>query len=401
MRSSPINWAVENSRFRKTSTHSAVIVNRRRRTKSRPRRPTVITFGASLRCWSRNAVAVLMAFALNEPHKPRSDVTRTSSIFLMSRWTSSGWSSGFARAARDANTLPVVSANGRAARIRSWARRRRAAETIFMAFVTCMVFLMERMRRLRSWVFAMRLLRGDPGSLELGLECLERLAGALLDPVVERPLSCDVHEKLPVMDVEVAVHVRLERPNLRDLDVVEEAVCAGIDDDDLAFDREWCVLRLLEHLDEALATRGLVLRGLVEIGSELREGRELAVLRHRKTQSARDLFHRLDLGVAADAADREAHVHRGANAGVEQVGLEEDLAVRDRDDVRRNVCGDVAGLRLDDRKRRQRAAAQSGVELRGALQEARVQVEHVARVRLAPGWAPQEQRNLAVSDRVF
>ena len=44
----------------------------------------------------------------------------------------------------------VASAPGRAARIRSWARRRRADETIFMAFVTCIVFLIERMRRFRS-----------------------------------------------------------------------------------------------------------------------------------------------------------------------------------------------------------------------------------------------------------
>ena len=47
----------------------------------------------------------------------------------------------------------------------------------------------------------------------------------------------------------------------------------------------------------------------------------------------------------------------GRMTGVEQVGLKENLAVGDRDHVRRDVGRDVVGLRLDDRQRRQRAAA--------------------------------------------
>ena len=69
------------------------------------------------------------------------------------------------------------------------------------------------------------------------------------------------------------------------------------------------------------------------------------------------LFHRLLLGRGADSGDGEADVDGGADALVEELRLQEDLAVRDRDDVGRDVGGHVAGLRLDDGQSRQRAAA--------------------------------------------
>src|SRR5690606_24870722 len=117
-----------------------------------------------------------------------------------------------------------------------------------------------------------------------------------------------------------------------------------------------------------------------------------------ETQRAGDLTHRLDLRRATDAAHRDARVHRGANAGVEEVGLEEDLTVGDRDHVGRDVRRDVAGLGLDDRQRRQRAAAALLRELRGALEEPRVQVEDVTGVRLTTRRTAQQQRQLAVRD---
>jgi hypothetical protein len=75
------------------------------------------------------------------------------------------------------------------------------------------------------------------------------------------------------------------------------------------------------------------------------------------TKASGHLPHRLDLRVAADAADRNADVHGGADIRIEQVGFEEDLAVGDRDHVGRDVRGDVAGLRLDERQGRERSAA--------------------------------------------
>ena len=128
--------------------------------------------------------------------------------------------------------------------------------------------------------------------------------------------------------------------------------------DDLLLDRQRLVLRLLQDLDQPPAAIELAQRRLVEVAAELRERRELAVLREVEPQRAGDLPHRLDLRRAADARHRVADVDRRADALVEQVALEEDLAVGDRDDVGRDVGRQVAGLRLDDRQRRQRAAAE-------------------------------------------
>ena len=90
--------------------------------------------------------------------------------------------------------------------------------------------------------------------------------------------------------------------------------------DDLLLDRHRHVLALLEELDQALAAVELRLRGLVEVGAELGEGRQLAVLREVEAQRAGDLLHRLDLRVAADARHRDADVDGGPDAGVEEVG---------------------------------------------------------------------------------
>ena len=127
----------------------------------------------------------------------------------------------------------------------------------------------------------------------------------------------------------------------------------------------------------------------------------LAVLGQVELERRRDLLHRLRLGRGAHARHRDADVQRGPLAGVEQVGLEEDLAVGDRDDVRRDVGRHVAGLRLDDRQRRQRAAAVLVAHPRGPLQEPRVEVEHVAGVRLAARRPAEQQRHLAVGPGVL
>src|SRR5215204_2461376 len=72
---------------------------------------------------------------------------------------------------------------------------------------------------------------------------------------------------------------------------------------------------------------------------------------------------------ANDATHRDADVHGGTNARVEQVRLEEDLSVGDRDDVRWDVRRNVAGLGLDDGQRRERAARLQDV---GAVDDLRI-----------------------------
>ena len=152
------------------------------------------------------------------------------------------------------------------------------------------------------------------------------------------------------------MHPALEFADLFDRNVIKESVRHCIYGDHLLVDRHRFVLALLENLNGAGAALELPLRGGIEIRRKRRKRFELAVLREVEAQSAGDLLHRLDLRRAADSRDGDADVDGGPLASEEQVGLEKDLAVSDRNDVRRNVGRDVTGLRFYDRQSRQRTA---------------------------------------------
>ena len=67
-------------------------------------------------------------------------------------------------------------------------------------------------------------------------------------------------------------------------------------------------------------------------------------------------LHCLNLSGTADTRHGYTHVDGRTDTAVEEGCLEEDLTVGDGDDVSRNVCGNVAGLSLDDREGRERTA---------------------------------------------
>jgi len=80
------------------------------------------------------------------------------------------------------------------------------------------------------------------------------------------------------------------------------------------------------------APRSSCLRWLVEVGGELRERRELAVLREREAHAAPSFLMML---VCAAPPTRETEMPAliGAHAGVEEIRFQEDLPVGDRDHV--------------------------------------------------------------------
>src|SRR5438067_10697 len=271
-----------------------------------------------------------------------------------------------------------------------------------MARVIFCVDWTDRIRRWMSRSVAMTLRGLDAlGGDELGLGVGDGLAELLPEAVADLLLVADLGQDLRLPPLQPAVEEFLERPHGVHRQIVEQSLRAGEDDGHLLLDRQRLVLALLEELDHALAAGQLVLGGLVEVRPELREGRQLAVLREVEPQLAGHLAHGLDLGRAADARDREADVHGRPDAAVEEVGLQIDLAVGDRDHVGGDVGRHVAELGLDDRQRGERAAAERVVELGGALQQSRVQVEHVARVRLPARGPAQQQRELAIGGRVL
>ena len=128
---------------------------------------------------------------------------------------------------------------------------------------------------------------------------------------------------------------------------------------------------------------------------------QLAVLGVQQLQRTGHLLHGLDLGVAADTGDGNTGVHGGHDAGVEQLGLQEDLAVGDGNDVGGNVGGHVAGLRLDDGQSSQTAAPKLRGQLGCPLQKTGVEVEDVAGVGFPSGRTADQQGNGTVGHRVL
>ena len=166
--------------------------------------------------------------------------------------------------------------------------------------------------------------------------------------------------------------------------------------------RQRGVLGLLQHFGRQLAPGQLGAGGGVQIGgAELGEGRQLAVLRQVQAQAAGYPADGPRLRRAAYPRHRQPYVDRRTDAGVEQFRLQVNLPVGDRyyigGDIRRNV----AGLGFDDRQGGDRAAAVFLVQPRRPLQQAAVQVEHIAGVGFASGGAAQQQRHLPVSPSVL
>ena len=147
--------------------------------------------------------------------------------------------------------------------------------------------------------------------------------------------------------------------------------------------------------------------GLVEVGGKLRECGQFPVLRQRQLDAAGDLLHERHLGCAAHPGDGDTGAHGGPQAGIEVICFQENLAVGDGDDIGRHEGGNIAGLGFDDGQGGERPGLVLdapvgnllhilGIDPRGPLQQARVQVENIARIRLAARRTPQQQRDLPV-----
>ena len=205
--------------------------------------------------------------------------------------------------------------------MRSCARRSRDAATIFMAFVICCVDLTARIRRRMSSNDGMVFYAAAVfcAAAKSFAELLQRRVQLGLELVVDLLLLGERREELRLARVEELVELLFVGANGLDRHRVEVPVGGGVDDRDLLLDRERLILRLLQDLDQAAAAIELVERRLVEVGAELRERRELAVLREVEPQRAGHLPHRFDLRRAADARHRVADVDRGADTLVEQI----------------------------------------------------------------------------------
>ena len=86
---------------------------------------------------------------------------------------------------------------------------------------------------------------------------------------------------------------------------------------------------------------------------------------------------------------------------MEQLGFQINLAVGDGNDVSRDIGRNVAGLSFDDGQRRHRAAAVFRGHAGGTLQQAGMEIEHVAGEGLTSGRTADQQGQGAVGHRVL
>src|SRR5690606_2725617 len=167
-------------------------------------------------------------------------------------------------------------------------------------------------------------------------------------------------------------------------------------------------LLLLHQLGGALTMLQLGTGRLIQVGSKLGKRRQFTVLRQRQTDTTTEFLDDLGLRGTAYTGYRDTGIHRRADAGVEQVGFNEDLTVGNGDHVGRYERGHVTGLGFDDRQRGQGTGLAFHctvgellnvlfVDTGSAFQQTGVQIEHVTRVRFAARRTTQQQGDLAIS----
>ena len=86
---------------------------------------------------------------------------------------------------------------------------------------------------------------------------------------------------------------------------------------------------------------------------------------------------------------------------MEKLGLEEDLTVRDGDNVGRDISGYVARLCLNDRKRRNGSAAELGSDASSTLEKSGMQIKYVTGVSLTSRRPSDKKRESSVSNSML
>lgn len=104
------------------------------------------------------------------------------------------------------------------------------------------------------------------------------------------------------------------------------------------------------------------------------------------------------LGSGADTGHRETDVDGRADTTEEELSLQEDLTVGDRNDVGGNVCRHITTLGLDDGERSEGSSTELLAHLGGTLEETRVQVEDVTGVSLTTGGTTEQEGHLTVGN---
>src|SRR5262249_41449810 len=113
------------------------------------------------------------------------------------------------------------------------------------------------------------------------------------------------------------------------------------------------ITRLRKQGADALATIDLRLDAGVGKAAKLGECLKLEKLCIVEANMRRRFSHRSRLRVAANPADAQSDVDGWPLIGREQVRIEDDLSVGNRDQIGRYIRGQIAGIGFGDRERRE------------------------------------------------
>src|SRR5690606_35538800 len=283
-----------------------------------------------------------------------------------------------------------------------------------MAFVICCVDITDPILFFTSFKLAivLRALYGGSGipSRQVQRYCFYRFQIG----VIQFP-GTQIVEHVSVLRPHDLQEIFLKIPHLTNRHRVHKSAGRGSDNGHLFFYRYGGILILLKDLHVAATAFDRQLRGRIQVGTEFRKGFQLAELSLIELQRSGDLLHRFDLRRSTHTRYGDTNVDRRANTGVEEVGLQEYLTVRNRDHVRGNVARHVASLRLDNGKCGKRSATLNQVfyrrrkvihpgrdlivvdDLRRTFEKPRVEVEHVTRVCFTTRGTAEQQGHFAVS----
>ena len=182
-------------------------------------------------------------------------------------------------------------------------------------------------------------------------------------------------------------------------DIGKQAARRNVQDHRLLPNLQWVAKRLLQNLHQVLAVSQCTAGILIQIRTELGEYFQLAEAGQINTQRTGCFLDRLGLCGAAYTGNRQADVDRRTLTRKEQIVFQIDLSIRDRNDIGGDVRRNVTRLRFDDRQCGHRAAAVFLGQMAGALQQTRMQIEYVARIRFTTRRAAQQQRQGSIGDR--
>jgi hypothetical protein len=208
-------------------------------------------------------------------------------------------------------------------------------------------------------------------------------------------------EQLLLARLEVLQEGSFPLSDIGDGNTIEETVNTGVDNGNLDFDSQRLVLSLLEEFSETGTTVEEETSRGIEIGSELGEGGDITVLGEVEFEGSSDGLHDLGLGSGSDTGYGKSDIDSGTYTLEEELSLEENLSISDRNNVGRNVSGYISSLGLNNGEGGEGSTSVLVGELGSTLEETRVKVENISRVSLTTGRTTEEEGHLSVGDGLF